>query len=92
MREKLIRLIATLLSVLLLASSAGVIIWIVRDEGTRLAAREKAALEAAEQSQRAASMSETNEAMEASQAAEKLFHDIDTLLTGLSNDDLPDED
>lgn len=90
MKEKIIRFIALAFSVLLLAVSAGVIIWISRDESSRLAVRERAAIEAAER----ASVEERaleEEVSAESQDAEKLFHDIDTLLSGLSNDDLPDE-
>lgn len=91
MKEKIIRFITIAFSVLLLAVSAGVIVWISRDESSRLAARERAAIEAAE---RASAEEKALESMDASadlQDAEKLFHDIDTLLSGLSNDDLPDE-
>ena len=49
MKEKLIRYSALTFSVCLLAASVGVIFWITRDEQARLAARERAALLAAEQ-------------------------------------------
>lgn len=91
MKDKIIRFITIAFSVLLLAVSAGVIIWISRDESSRLAARERAAIEAAERASAEEKALESMDASADSQDAEKLFHDIDTLLSGLSNDDLPDE-
>ena len=91
MKEKIIRFITIAFSVLLLAVSAGVIVWISRDESSRLAARERAAIEAAERASAEEKALESMDASADSQDAEKLFHDIDILLSGLSNDDLPDE-
>ena len=92
MKEKLLRFSAIFFSAVLLMASAGVIFWIVRDERVRLVEREQAALEAAreatdQESQAAKAGERTDE-----DAAEKIFHDIDTLIAGLSMDDLPTED
>ena len=91
MKEKIIRFFAISTSALLLAASVGVIIWITRDEGLRLAARERAAIEAAEKSAAEEQSRTATEGAEDSQDSEKILHDIDTLLNSLSSDDLPDE-
>ena len=91
MKEKIIRFIAISSSAFLLAASAGVIVWITRDEGLRLAARERAAIEAAEKSAAEEQSRAAIEGAEDSQDSEKILHDIDTLLNSLSSDDLPDE-
>lgn len=92
MKEKILRFITLSFSALLLAISVGVIVWISRDESSRLAARERAAIEAAEKAQaEERALEASNETVE-SQDSEKLLHDIDTLLNSLSSDDLPDED
>lgn len=95
MKEKLARYSVFIFSICLLGASAGVVFWIARDEGARLAARERAALEAAEQAYRsetdAAAVSEAA-ASDDPAAAKKMFQEIDTLLSGLSSDDLPTED
>jgi hypothetical protein len=90
MKEKIIRFVAISSSVLLLAVSVGVIFWIVRDERSRLAERERAAIEAAER----ATQQELEQAAGESDKGdtEKIFHDINTLIAGLSMDDLPTED
>lgn len=92
MKEKILRFIVISFSVLLLAASSGVIVWISRDEGSRLAAREKAAIEAAEKASAEEQALEAGDETAESQDSEKLLHDIDTLLTSLSSDGLPDED
>ncbi len=92
MKEKIIRFITISFSALLLAASVGVIIWITRDESSRLAAREKAAIEAAAKAHAEEQKLEVADGAGESQDSEKLFHDIDTLLNSLSSDDLPDED
>lgn len=92
MKEKFIRLTALLFSTLLLVVSAGVIIWISQDEGARLAAREKAAIEAAEKASTEEKALEASDGIAESQDSEKLLHEIDTLLNSLSSDHLPDED
>lgn len=92
MKEKIIRFMAIVFSGLLLAASAGVIVWIARDESSRLAVREKAAIEAAEKAYAAEGADELADGGEGSEDAEKLLHDIDTLLMSLSSDDLPAED
>lgn len=92
MKEKILRFIAILFSTLLLAVSVGVIVWISRDESSRLAARERAAIEAAEKAQAEERALEASDEAVESQDSEKLLHDIDTLLNSLSSDDLPDED
>ncbi len=92
MKEKILRFIALSSSALLLVVSVGVIVWISRDESLRLAARERAAIEAAEKAQTEERALEADEETVESQDSEKLLHDIDTLLNGLSSDDLPDED
>lgn len=92
MKEKILRFIAISSSALLLAMSVGVIFWISRDESSRLAARERAAIEAAEKAQAEEMALEVSDETVESQDSEKLLHDIDTLLNSLSSDDLPDED
>lgn len=92
MKEKIIRFVAVAFSGLLLVASAGVIVWIARDESSRLAAREKAAIEAAEKAHAAEAAGESVDEVEGSEDAERLLHDIDTLLMSLSSDDLPAED
>lgn len=92
MKEKILRFIALSFSALLLAVSVGVIVWISRDESSRLAARERAAIEAAEKAQAEERALEASDETVESQDSEKLLHDIDTLLNSLSSDDLPDED
>lgn len=92
MMEKITRIIAVSFSVLLLVASVGVIVWISRDESSRLAARERAAIEAAERAQAEERALEASDETVESQDSEKLLHDIDTLLNGLASDDLPDED
>lgn len=89
MKEKLVRYSILLLSVFLLAASIGVIVWISRDESVRLVDRERAAIAAAEKAavevQVSGGIAETSD-------PEKLIRDIDTLLSSLSSDDLPDDD
>lgn len=92
MKEKILRFIAISFSSLLFVVSVGVIVWISRDESSRLAARERAAIEAAEKAQAEEMALEASDETVESQDSEKLLHDIDTLLNSLSSDDLPDED
>lgn len=92
MREKLLRFSAITLSVLLLSASVGVIFWIAQDEHSRLANRERAALEAAEEAARREAVAANGTSEADGEAAEKMFHDIDTLVAELSMDDLPIED
>lgn len=68
--------------------------WIAQDENQRLAERERQAIEAARDSYTAEHEKETvgDRAGTGNEDLEPLFHDIDTLLSGLSGDDLPDED
>lgn len=91
MKEKILRFTALSFSVLLLAVSAGVIVWIGRDESSRLAAREKAAIEAAEKASAEEKALEAEAESADSQDSAKLLHDIDTLLSSLASDDLPDD-
>lgn len=90
MKDHLIRVFAISISSLLLAASVGVIVWIARDEQSRLVERERSALEAAERASR-----EEQQAMAdgegAAEDVEKAFHDIDTLLSGLSLDEISEE-
>lgn len=90
MKQKIIRFTVIAVSGALLAASVGVIVWITQDEHSRLADRERAAIEAAERASRGQSDS-ANGATDR-EDAEKIFHDIDTLISGLSMDDLPTED
>lgn len=92
MTEKIIRFIVLSFSVILLAVSVGVIVWISRDESSRLAARERAAIEAAEKALAEERSLKSNHAETGSQDLEKLLHDVDALLISLSSDDLPEED
>ncbi len=90
MKEKIIRFVVISASSLLLAVSIGLIFWIAQDERLRLTDRENAALEAAERADREVSDRAAGEA--AGGDAEKVFHDINMLISGLSMDDLPTED
>ncbi len=92
MSEKIIRSMAFVSSALLLVASAGVIIWIARDEESRLAARERAAIEAAEKAAAEERVFAASEGAEESKNSENLLRDIDILLDDLSSDDLPEED
>ncbi|MFZ1627105.1 MAG: hypothetical protein WAT81_04870 [Candidatus Moraniibacteriota bacterium] len=92
MKEKLLRFGAIVFSVILLMASVGMIFWMARDERVRLVDREQAALEAA-----AAAVDRESQIAKAAERAgeddtEKIFNDIDTLIAGLSMDDLPIED
>ncbi|MFZ1654824.1 MAG: hypothetical protein WBO92_02090 [Candidatus Moraniibacteriota bacterium] len=92
MNSKLIRYSTVSISVLLLAASVGVMYWIARDEQTRLAERERQAIEAAERSYLAEQEQPDQEHTPASAGVGPILHDIDTLLGRLSSDDLPAED
>ncbi len=82
------------ISTLLIVLSVGVIYWIARDERTRLDERERQAIETAKQAYFAEHATETEKSGSGAghKDMEPIFHDIDTLLSGLSNDDLPSED
>ncbi len=92
MKERLIHIGAMSFSVLLLSASIGVILWIVRDEHSRLADRERAAIEAAQEATRQEALLVGGDHSASTTGAENIFRDIDTLLSGLSNDDLPVDD
>jgi hypothetical protein len=79
-------------SALLLILSVGVIYWIARDERMRLAERERQAIETAKQASFAEQAVEDKRDGTDHADMEPIFHDIDTLLSELSNDDLPSED
>lgn len=92
MSSRLKRFCVICLSALLIMASAGVIFWIVRDERVRLAERERHAIEAAEEAYRQEkALEDKKNGAESGDEMGMILRDIDTLLSGLSNDDLPDE-
>ena len=92
MKEQLARSGVIVISMTLLALSVGVIYWISQDERSRLALREKAALEAAAHLRERETMLGSDGPVSGNEEAEKMLHDIDRLLINLSSDDLPDEE
>lgn len=91
MKEKIIRVLAILGSLLFLAASVGIVLWMGANERGRLAERERLARE-----MEAAAMRQENQATETAnlspaEEAKKVLHDVDTLLSGLGQSDIPSE-
>ena len=91
MREKFLRSIIILSSVVLFTASGAIIFWINQSEESRLALRERFMFEKmsrlGEGNKALSSLGETTDTDDVGQA----FSEIDTLLSSVGSDDLPEE-
>lgn len=92
MKEKILRGITVLLSLVLLLASFGIIFWINKNETVRLALYEQFAIEKSIQEQGVLEMTNASKQDSGMSDTDQAFADIDTLVSSISSDDLPEEE
>jgi hypothetical protein len=95
MKNLLLRSTAIIFSILFLAASVGVIMWISQDEKARLADREAAALEQArlmEEAEKRAVQEAPSPSVSDRDTAQRSLENITILLSSIESDDLPSDD